>query len=63
MTTEDVDAMRSLTTARVRRNYWLCDEQLRMCAEDRPRLDDAAERLQAWQSAYLTELVRRGERV
>lgn len=52
-----------MTTARIRRNYWLCAAQLATCAQDRPLLDDAAATLQNWQSAYLDELVSRGEQV
>lgn len=57
----DAAELRDMTTARIRRNYWLCAAQLTTCAQDRPLLDDAAATLQNWQSAYLDELVRRGE--
>jgi hypothetical protein len=55
--------MNDLSTAKVRKNYWLCDAQLKMCAEDSPRLDSAAEKLQMWQNSYLAELVKRGEQI
>ncbi len=62
MTTDEAAALRSMTTARLRRNYWLCASQLELCWQDAPRLDKTAATLQAWQSAYLDELVERGAR-
>jgi hypothetical protein len=63
VTAMDLELLRSMSTRSIRRNYWLCDEQLKMCANDSPRLDEAAAKLQKWQGHYLNELVRRGERV
>lgn len=62
MTAAEQAQLRSMTTVRVRRNYWLCDEQIEM-AKGKSHLEDAAATLQQWQSAYLSELVRRGERI
>jgi len=63
MTHDEQTQLRAMTTARIRRNYWLCDAQLQTCAKDSPRLDAAAAKLQEWQAAYLGELVQRSERI
>lgn len=56
--------MDTLTTARVRRNYWLCQAQLDSIYASgcQPRHAAAARTLREWQDAYLDELVRRGVR-
>lgn len=68
MTTDEQAAMRGMSVARVRRNYWLCDAQLailRARATDATdtRDDESARTLNTWQASYLAELVRRGERI
>jgi hypothetical protein len=62
VTAEDwTEALRTMTVAHLRRNYWLCESQLELCAKDRPRLDAASAELQEWKKYYLGELVRRGK--
>ena len=69
VTSEDRAELRKLTTARVRRNYWICQDQLEILHErhdtaaDMLSDDETAHKLYAWQMSYLDELVRRGERV
>lgn len=64
-TEEEIAELRKMTTARIRRNYWLCQSQITMIHQKRnPRdYDDAYADLYAWQMTYLDEMVRRGQQV
>ena len=68
-TIEELAALRTMTTAHVRKNYWLCESQLNMIRDELARPtgsmyepEQATVELQAWQDTYLSELVRRGAR-
>lgn len=69
ITDDDRAELRKLTTARVRRNYWLCQAQLEILHERHATPaallndDESAHELYAWQMSYMDELVQRGERV
>lgn len=60
MTPDEQTAMRALSDACLRRNFDLCEAQIRMAHEQGNT--EALTKLQEWSDAYLTEKVRRGIR-
>jgi hypothetical protein len=60
---DELAELRKMTTARIRRCYDICQQQLSATHKSGRRdLDEAARDLYAWQMAYADELVRRGVR-
>lgn len=64
-TEDEIAELCKMTTARIRRNYWLCQSQITMIHQKRnPRdYDDEYDKLYGWQMTYLSEMVRRGKQV
>ena len=60
VTSEELTQLRAMSTTKIRRNYWLCQDQLDIV---RPSQRAAIRELMLWQASYLDELVRRGARV
>jgi hypothetical protein len=61
MTNEEMAELQSMTTAKIRKNYLLCEQQLQILKmqERSTRGDASATMLNNWSGLYLDELVRR----